>query len=167
MFTLYEDWRIRDGDVLAESQSMLAAHHRYGAYLEENRARFPVSAFEYASAPWRNNFSDHRAPHDAWVVGIHFNDRSLPAAGEERATDLELVLLGAYHDGHLHLMYRGVRSFRLSSERADTSPTEVYRDEVRLSDRGLVLHEIEFLGRDNWLIECGDIEFEWRPRSPP
>jgi hypothetical protein len=167
MFTLYEDWRAVDGDDAAEIQNMLAAHRRYAAYLEENCARFPVSAFEYASTPWRNNFSDHRAPHDAWVASIHFIDRSLPTAGGERATDLELVLLGAYHDGHLHLSYRGVRSFQLSSEHADTSPTEVYRDEVRLSDRGLVLHEVEFLGRDNWLIECRDIEFEWRPTSPP
>lgn len=167
MFTLYEDWRAPDGDDAAEIQSMLAAHRRYVAYLEENRARFPASAFEYASAPWRNNFNDHRAPHDAWVASIHFSDRSLPASGGDRETNLEITLLGAYHDGNLHLKYRGVRSFHLSREEADLSPTEVYRDELRLSDQGLVLHEIEFLGRDNWLIECRDVEFEWRPAPAP
>jgi hypothetical protein len=39
----------------------------------------------------------------------------------------------------------------------------IYRDEVRLSEPGLVLHEIEFLARENWLIEREDIEASWEP----
>lgn len=164
MFTLHGDWRSPDGDEFAELRDMLAAHRRYKAYLEENRARFPASAYEYASAPWRNDFSDHRAPHDSWVSQIQLYDRSLPKSGSDRITELEIVLLGAYHDGHLHLRYHGVRTLALFANGIDLAPTEVYRDEVRLSDEeGFVLHEIEFMGADNWLIECRDLEFEWIP----
>ena len=95
------------------------------------------------------------------MAEFRFIDRSLPQSGGNRLCDIELVLLGAYHDGHLHLVYRGVHSFKLSSHSASDGPTEIYRDEIRLSDAGHVLHEIEFLGADNWLVECRDIEWGW------
>ena len=164
MFTLFADWRLKDQDDLtAEIESMMSAHRRYADYLAQHQGRFPQSAFAYASADWRNNFSDHRAPHDSCVSELRFVDRSLPRADADRDTDLEIVLFGAYHDGHLHLQYLNVQSFALSSTSVAAGPTEVYRDEVRLSDDGLVVHEIEFLGADNWLIVCKDLEFKWVP----
>lgn len=36
-------------------------------------------------------------------------------------------------------------------------------DEIRLSDRGLVLHEILFSSGARWLIESEDIEYTWEP----
>jgi hypothetical protein len=32
-------------------------------------------------------------------------------------------------------------------------------DEIRLSERGLVLHEVEFSSNGHWLIECKDIKY--------
>lgn len=162
MFTLLADWRSEDPhEVEDDWKRMLEAHRRYEAYLAENRARFPESAFAFASAEWRNDFSDHRAPHDSWITDIHFNDGALPRFAGSGSKDLNLVLLGAYHDGHLHLRYRDVQSFNVAA----TGLIEIYRDEVRLSECGHVLHEIEFLGNPNWLIVCSDIEWEWRPLS--
>ena len=160
MFTLYADWQCKNsGDVEIEIAQILDGHRRYKAYLLENRDKFPESAFSLASAEWRNNFNDHRAPHDSWICDINFHDGALPRFPGSGCRDLRLVMLGAYHDGHLHLLYRDVESFSMAA----TGLVQIHRDEIRLSETGRVLHEIEFLGAPNWLIVCSDIEWEWRP----
>lgn len=70
-------------------------------------------------------------------------------------------MLGAYHDGRTRLRYKNVHGARISLSDARGGPTEIYRDEIRLSDTGLVLHEIEFLAGDSWLIECEDMDQQW------
>lgn len=167
MFTLFADWRaLAEEDISTEIEKLRAAHCRYAEYLDRHRSKFPPAAFGYASAEWQENFNDCRAPHDSWVSEVKFVDRPLPGAGADRRTDLEIVLLGAFHDGHLHLRYTEVQSFHLTSTTAALGAIEVYRDEVRLSDNGHVVHEIEFLGAENWLVECKDMEWAWVPCPP-
>jgi hypothetical protein len=36
-------------------------------------------------------------------------------------------------------------------------------DEVRLSDKGNVLHEVKFSEGSRWTIESEDIVYRWRP----
>lgn len=164
MFILYADWSVeRSADDDDEFAAMMDAHRRYYAYLESNRAKFPQKAYELATSSWRHNFSDHRALHDSWVQSFQFSDDSLPRAGKDRKNSLEIVLLGAYHDGHIVLCYENVSAFNLSHSDVREGPTEIYRDEIRLSEAGRVLHEIELLARDNWLIECEDMGQRWEP----
>ena len=166
MFILLADWsKEPSSDDADEIASMIAAHKNYFAYVEDNRARFPQKAYELAASAWRHDFSDHRAFHDSWVESFRFLDSSLPNSGGGRANDLELVLLGAYHDGRIRIRYSNVHSAQLFLSDARDGPIEIYRDEIRLSETGLVLHEIEFLARDNWIIECDDIEQQWEPFS--
>ena len=168
MFILLADWSSKDpnSDAADDAAAMMAAHERYRAYLQSNEHRFPPRAYEFAVADWHHNFSDHRALHDSWVKSVRFVDASLPVAGDNRQKTFELLLLGAYHDGHLRLTYRNVQNFFLAYDLLRDGPVEIYRDEIRLSEAGLVLHEIEFLARDNWLIECEDIEVFWEPLVP-
>lgn len=164
MFILFEDWSLGpDGNPDDDIAAMMDAHRRYFAYVEENRASFPSGAYELASAEWRHDFSDPRALHDSWIESFRFLDRSLPEGGDTRDNDLELVLLGAYHDGHIRLIYKKVYSARLSLDGAQLGPVEIYGDEIRLSSAGRVLHEIEFLAGENWLIECENMEQHWVP----
>jgi hypothetical protein len=55
-----------------------------------------------------------------------------------------------------------------SQDNPDSPPLNVghgdwLTDEIRLSDRNLVLHEIEFSRGSRWLIEAEDIVYEWKP----
>jgi len=77
-----------------------------------------------------------------------------------------MLLLGAYHDGHLELSYSGVRAYSLVAEIPEKPNIgDWLRDEVRLSGNRLVLHEIVFSTRSRWLIESRDVEFRWIPNS--
>jgi hypothetical protein len=160
MFILREDWRQEDDDL--EFEALLKAHANYDVYLKDNRVLFPESAYEFATAEWHHNFSDHRAPHDSWVTSITIKQVSIPST-DSGGFDAELVLFGAYHDGHLHIKYKSIHSFTVHRPEVAGGPIEVYRDEVRLSENNLVLHEIEFLALPNWLVECEDISVTWEP----
>jgi len=162
MFILFADWRKgSDDDDTVEIEAMMDAHARYFQYVETNRARFPSSAYELAAARWRHDFNDHRALRDSWVESVKVCNESL-LGGEDGNNFLELVTLGAYHDGRIRIRYKGIQSVSFGISDALGGP-EIYRDEIRLSESGLVLHEIEFLGRENWLIECEDMEQHWEP----
>lgn len=160
MFILFADWRKEfDADDTVEFEAMLDAHTRYFQYVEDNRERFPPNTYELAAARWRHDFGDHRAMHDSWVESIKFCDDSL-LGEKDRNNFLELVALGAYHDGRIKIRYKRIHSVSFGVSDVMGGP-EIYRDEIRLSESGLVVHEIEFLGRANWLIECEDMEQSW------
>jgi hypothetical protein len=69
-----------------------------------------------------------------------------------RQTEIRLVLLGPQHDLWLDLTYSRVLSYSLCSPHRleiSTAPLraghgDLLGDEVKLSERGLVIHEIEF-----------------------
>ena len=172
MFILEADWcKAGDAETSDEIASMADAHRRYYAYVEANRALFPAAAYELAVARWRHNFSDNRALHGAWVDSFRFVDASLPEGGAGRVNGLELILLGAYHNGRILIRYRRLHSAKLILSGARSGPVQVHRDEIRLSGEsgGRVLHEIEFLGNENWLVDCEDMEQSWEPftNGPP
>jgi hypothetical protein len=94
-----------------------------------------------------------------------------PASGDrrqKRALEIRIRLLGAYHDGYLNLVYSGVRSYSLETPAEFKWPPygvghgDWLYDEVRLSDNGHVLHEIEFSRGSRWTIECDDIDHNWQ-----
>src|SRR5919202_1729543 len=139
----------------------------YRRYLDSVREQLPPAAFAFATADWHYAFSDHRCPHDAWVEALTISEPASGERQEQRRIDIHVRLLGAYHDGHIDLYYRDVRSYTLelpaSPSRIKIGHGDWRDDEVRLSERGLVLHEIVFVGGSHWLIECEDIQYEWRP----
>ncbi len=70
--------------------------------------------------------------------------------------------LGVHLNGYLDLLYKRVHYYSLSAVVGDWR-----YDEVRLSDDGLVVHEIELGSGTHWLIECEDIETEWQQHNDP
>ena len=154
MFILSADWNSEDNP-----KAVVEAHQLYEKYLQENRNRFPASAFEFATAEWHHNFRDHKALHDSWLVDVSVLESG---DNEARATQIQLKLLGAYHDGHLNITYHDVRSYQIGS--STSAHTSIDRDEIRLSENGNVLHEIVWWQDFKWFIECGDISCEWVPQ---
>ena len=151
----------------------------YQSYLASVADRLPASAREFAAARWHYDHDDHRCPHDAWVESacivepVLAVERSAGPSSSPRALEIRVRLLGAYHDGHLELTYRGVRGYTLGAPaQAGWLPGrerwighgDWLTDEIRLSDAGHVEHEIEF-ERGTWLIECADIKWQWSPTA--
>ena len=146
-----------------------AQYAAYQEYLESIRTELPQSAYQFATAEWHYNPQRHECPHDAWVESLTILE---PFSGEHRqrrSLEIRLKLLGAYHDGHIYLEYKNIQSYELRTPAEFVSlPLGVGHgdwlvDEIRLSERNLVLHEIEFSRGSRWLIECKDITFQWDP----
>lgn len=143
----------------------------YRVYLNSVRTKLPARVFEFATADWHYNFEDHRCPHDSWVESLSIMERSSGARAERRWIDIEVKLLGAYHDGHIYLAYEGVQSYSLTTPSDFVMPPlgvghgDWLIDEVRLADSGLVVHEVAFSRGSRWSIECKDLLYHWKPIS--
>jgi hypothetical protein len=137
----------------------------YAAYLASIRHRLPVSAYEFATAEWHYNPNDPKCPHDAWIREVKIREIAEGERAEIRETRVEIILLGAYHDRLLKLTYFGVSSYTLTAARSH--PGDWITDEIRLSENGLVVHEIEFWSAANFVIECKDISFEEKLTNTP
>jgi hypothetical protein len=98
---------------------------------------------------------------------------SEPARGsrrERRRIDIEVRLLGAYHDGHLILRYLNVVAYRLDQPNAAADRKfrrwvghgDWLMDDVGISNEGFMTHEVILRGGAKWYIECEDFAFEWQ-----
>jgi hypothetical protein len=135
---------------------------RYCDYLESVRNQLPPAAYNFASSPWHYNFGDQRAPHDAWLDELVIREPASGERNEHRSLEIIVRLLGAYHDGHIELKYFAVQTYSfMRGEHSASGHGDWLYDEIRLSDRGCVLHEIEWSSGSRWLIECGDVSYRW------
>ena len=142
---------------------------RYQEYLKSIRDRFPPAAYALASSEWYHDFSDHRCPHDAWLEECVISEPSKGERNEIRSVSILVRLLGAYHDGIIELRYPQVFGYNLSLNASESHRDWRY-DEFRLSERGTLVHEIEWCGAQDtgrWIIEASDVEFSWHPFTPP
>jgi hypothetical protein len=142
---------------------------RYQEYVRSNRASFPASAYGLATSEWFFGSEDHRAPHDAWLESATFEEPSSGTRSEVRHLSLRVRLLGAYHDMDLELFYPKVHSYSLSHPMADAGHFDWRYHELRVSDQGRLIHEIEWSGRPEvegrWLLEVSDVHFSAVPRN--
>ena len=139
---------------------------RYKDYLQSLRDVFPSLAFALATSDWYFNFTDHRCPHDAWLETLSLYELPAGDGSRERSLSLNVRLLGAYHDGHIELRYTNVLRYELSMSDVEHGHRDWRYDELRMSDRGHLIHEIEWRGTSDvgiWVIEASDLEFRWLP----
>lgn len=134
----------------------------YFSYLKSVKEKLPQEVFDFAMASWHYDFSDHRCPHDSWVEYLNIIELSSGERRRNREIEIKVRLLGAYHDGYLDLIYKGVQTYALA-KKDGTWHGDWHRDEIRLSEEGLVLHEVDFIGGDHWIIVCRNIEYKWIP----
>ena len=153
---------LRKDNNQGSAEAFIQSWHRYRDYLASIADKLPDSAREFALADWHHDFDDHRAPHDAWVEAVHIFETALGERQEQRQIHIKVRLLGAYHDGHIEIEYMYVRRYSINSIYPNHGDWGY--DEIRLSDDGHVLHEIEFeMGDTAWLIECENIRYTWLP----
>jgi len=140
----------------------------YAEYLEKVKSALPKSAYGFVTAHWHFKFQDRHCPHDGWVEHLRIWEDTSGDRQEIRQTRIDVRLLGAFHDAHLELNYKDVRSYMLSAQPRKQQANQAAGhgdwliDEVRLSENNLVLHEILFRNRSRWLIEASDFLWEWK-----
>ncbi len=143
----------------------------YQKYLKSNKEKIPSSAYDFATAEWHYNTMDARCLHDSWLEEYRFGEVSESQGKFKlKSTKMYLKLLGAYHNGYLKIHYKNLKEYSLKSNRDFFAPVDfkgfvhhdLLHDEVRLSESGFVIHEIEWVNA-NWIIECEDIFYEWIP----
>jgi len=149
----------RDGD----SDRARQLWNEYRSYLRENASAFPPGAYALATSDWYFGFSDHRAPHDAWLEAFHLAEVGVGERSEERHLSLRVRLLGAFHDRILEFYYPVVFGYEMQKPRGYGGHFDWRYDEFRLSPNGSLIHEIEWAGGSGyearWLIEASDVEF--------
>ena len=161
---------ILSGDVGWPTDPEIATRkwQEYAQYLESVRELMPRSAFEFATASWRDNVN-HRCLHDSWVESLTLAEPSQGDRHQNRSLEIHVRLLGSYHDGHTTISYREVQSYSLETPLEfklpplDVGHGDWLYDEVRLSEHKFVVHEVEFSRGSRWLIECKDIDWKWAP----
>jgi len=145
------------------------AFERYKTYLARHRTVFPPGAYELAISDWFYDPSDHRCPHDAWLESLQVLETP-ETEPDERSYSISLRLLGA-HDGRIEIIYPKVYAYSFQSFSLDATSHGDWRyDEFRISDRGHLIHEIEWAYGPQcrafaWTIEADDIRFRWTPKT--
>ena len=83
---------------------------------------------------------------------------------------MQVRLLGTHHNGHIELTYTKVQSYLFETPRKLEHPMRPSKghedwviDEVRLSESGYVLHEVEFSRGSRWVIESEDFIYSCKP----
>ena len=98
------------------------------------------------------------------LKSVLFNEPSCGERSEDRTVAIRVRLLGAYHDGHIELVYPHVFQYNLYLQDAAHGHRDWRYDEFRLSGAGHLVHEIEWSGPANvgrWLIEASDFIYTW------
>lgn len=140
----------------------------YDQYLKALGSRLPSSVREFALASWYKDAQSHQCPYDAWVESVQLVESAAGPSKDRRSLNIEIRLLGAYHDGHIAYKYDDVQNYALVfpviNERLAKAAHDGWRlDEIRVSPANNVIHEIAFKSGARWLIECKSITYSWLP----
>ena len=129
----------------------------YSEYFRLIRDKLPPQVKMFAEAEWHYDFKNPKCPHDSWVERVVITESSDGVAKADRGLEIHVTLLGAYHDGLIELLYLGVYSYQIRGRSGDRPRSlrphgDWLIDEIRMSDDGHIIHEVEF-ERATWEVE--------------
>lgn len=133
------------------------AYMLYRKYLEDNKWRFPASAFALAASDWWHNFNDRRCPHDGSIISVEIADSEAPDGSTE--CSIKVLLAGAWGRERHEIIYSGIREYDLAAEspQLNRGHGDWCYDEFRVDGNKNVIHEIEWTNGARWVIVCRDI----------
>jgi hypothetical protein len=124
---------------------------------------FVCSLQDCNTADWYSFPEDHRSPHDAWVESITISEPFSGEHQEKRSLQIQIRLLGAYHDGIIEFTYKGVNSYSLEGMRDIAGHGDWLEDEVQHKKKhDLLIHSVT-LTNGTFHIEAEDIQYKWTP----
>ena len=145
-------------DLAKEGMSL----QEYSAQVDLWKDDLPTSAYEYAKAAWHYDMQDARCIHDAWLVSCVFREASLQKPHAKPAGfDIDISFLTGLEDRVLKFSYKNIIQYSLESPSQSQTHSQVYFDEIRLSERKIMIHEILFMSNARWIIESNDFSFSF------
>jgi hypothetical protein len=135
----------------------------YNQYLDSIRDKLKLSPEGFVFEEWYRDTSSHRCPHDAWLERISISEN------DSNEVQIQLRLLGAYHDGNITFTYNDVQYYRLDRHKSSTvksSHGDLRYEEFRLDEDENIIHEYDWytLGENAlFLIACKSIDYQWDP----
>lgn len=135
----------------------------YQSYLASIKDKISLSPHGFIFEDWYRNCDSHRCPHDSWL------DRIVVSEDDNNEVNIELKLLGAYHDGYIFFRYSGVKYYKLdrhSTSVIKSSHGDLRYEEFRLDDEGYLVHEFDWYTLDEnaiFLIACESVSYSWEP----
>ncbi|MES9993755.1 MAG: hypothetical protein ABW098_17535 [Candidatus Thiodiazotropha sp.] len=135
----------------------------YIEYMEKYRGSFPLEVYEFAVDVNRHNLDSPHSLHDSWMTSITIKENRKIQRPFNPEPSIELVFLGQMHDRDIILNYAGVESYKIEGIKnqfnsSDTFQGDISCHEVRLSEEGLIVHEILFASGSTIIITCKNFE---------
>ncbi|ALU44690.1 hypothetical protein [Pseudoalteromonas rubra] len=138
------------------------AFKEYQSYIDSNKSKLPDTVVNIVKSDWYFNARDPRCPKDAWLINQRIENEFSTTERQKKPAEYEITLLGAYHDCHLHFVYKSVVEIDAPGNAGsllekDYDPWRI--DEFSRSDDGYLVHKIYFLSGKVWTIKCQSFEF--------
>lgn len=161
MFILKKDIKSK------EPSKIKQAFDEYYNYLETIKDKLPPTALNFAKAEWHYNPTNPKCLHDSWVENVCIKEIAEGKRREKRTVSLKIRLFGAYQDGYTELVYTNLNRYNIMFFKT-LSPANIGHgdwlyDEIRTSEGGFLLHEIEFSSGIIWTIESNGFSHSWIP----
>ena len=142
----------------------------YFQYLSDVRERLPVPVYAFAANVGNYDQTTHQSLHDSWIESLQVQEVATEPRFKKRQTQIELALLGPFHDLRIHINYRNVTSYRIEKPsppkgppKATTWHGDLLMHEVRMGDSAGVEHELEFSSGAIIVIACETFEHRLEP----
>jgi hypothetical protein len=133
----------------------------YFQYLTEMQGRLPPDVFRFAADSRNYDLISHQSLHDAWLESLTITEPATGARSEIRGIQIDCCYLGPYHDVRIHLNYRGVSDYSLTTPTGVLSPPatnighgDLLMHEVRIDASGQITHELQFSRGSAFRISC-------------
>ena len=137
---------------------------RYLAYLESVRDRLPAHIYAFASNSCHFDLKSRNSLHDAWLEELAVREVASGERHEVRTAQIEIRLLGPYHDRRIHLLYDDVTEYRFELPPGGGNPRyehtahgDLYTHEICLAAGGRLTHELLFERNSTFFVECANI----------
>src|SRR5690606_7438417 len=92
------------------------------AYLESVQGLMPPHVYKFASDSKHFDLSSRNSLHDAWLEEVSVRELATGDRHEVRRAEIEMRLLGPFHDRRIHLLYEGVVSYRWALPSVNGAP---------------------------------------------
>jgi hypothetical protein len=138
---------------ILENENGFVTYDKYFNYIKSIEMLLPKELYLFASDPDRYNLKSHKTLHDSWIESITINSIS-NSCFENRQTNIQIKLLGQYHDRMHELVYLDVKAYHLKNVKClDRSHDDLLFHEIRY-ENNLIEHEIIFDNDVEILVLC-------------
>jgi hypothetical protein len=149
-------------EYILNSETLGIDFDRYKRYVDSIRDKLPPHIYAFAANTEHFNLTSHSSLHDSWIERLTMKET--PNVAADRTLDIDLRLLGPFHDRRIHLRYTDVSQYSLSAPPKYEEPRfrsvwhgDLITHEIRLGHNGRFVHELLFARAATFLIECSDI----------